>query len=185
VLREAAARAPALAGDRGAVPVLIRRLDEDPDEDVRKAAAHALGAIRAAAAAPSLLARVLDQAETHWVTAEAATALGEIGDPSVIGALEKFRTEHADFWMEHVALTEALAKLRAAGGKEREGRSFLALLDSHPNPPMPPAGLAGPNNPCSTARAHGTCGRRRPRCRGTCTHKKGLSVFGQARTEIA
>lgn len=114
VLREAAARALGLAGDLGAVPPLMRRLDEDPDEDVRKAAAHALGALRARETVPSLLARVLDPAEAHWVTAEAAAALGEIGDPSVISALEAFRTEHADFWMEDQALDEALAKLRAA-----------------------------------------------------------------------
>lgn len=117
VLREAAARALGLTGDLGAVPPLMRRLDEDPDEDVRKAAAHALGALKAKDAVPPLLARVLDPAEAHWVTAEAAAALGEIGDPSVLGALEKFRTEHADFWMEDVALGGALAKLRAAEGK--------------------------------------------------------------------
>ncbi len=114
VLREAAARALGLAGDLSAVPSLRRRLEEDPDEDVRKAAAHAFGALKAKDAGPSLLARVLDPAEAHWVTAEAAAALGEIGDLSVISALEAFRTEHADFWMEDQALDEALAKLRAA-----------------------------------------------------------------------
>lgn len=113
VLREAAARALGLAGDLEAGPSLIRRLEEDPDEDVRKAAAQALGVLRATAAVPTLLARVLDQTENHGVTAESAAALGEIGDPSVIGALERFRTEYADFWMENAALDAALAKLRA------------------------------------------------------------------------
>lgn len=117
VLREAAARALGLAGDPGAVPALIRRLDEDPDEDVRKAAAHALGALKATAAVPFLLARILDQTETHWVTAEAVEALGEIGDPTVIAPLEQFRAEHADFWMENMSLEATLAKLRAARTK--------------------------------------------------------------------
>jgi hypothetical protein len=63
LLRERAARALALAGDIGAVPALVRRLEEDPDADVRKAAAHALGALRAREAVPTLFARVLDTTE--------------------------------------------------------------------------------------------------------------------------
>jgi HEAT repeat protein len=113
VMRENAARALALAGDTRAIPALIRRLDEDPDEDVRKAAAHALGALRAVDAVPELLARIFDLGESHWVTAEAAEALGDIGDVSVIFALEQFRRREADFWMEVTALDIALEKLRA------------------------------------------------------------------------
>lgn len=119
LLRERAARGLALAGDTRAVPSLVRRLEEDPDEDVRKAAAHALGALRALEAVPTLLARVLDTTESHWVTMEAAEALGAIGDVSVIGALERFRATAADFWEETTALDATLRRLRAI----REGVS--------------------------------------------------------------
>jgi HEAT repeat protein len=112
ILRERAARALGLTGDLSTVPELVKRLEEDPDEDVRRAAAHALGALKAKAAVPVLLAHALNRQEPNLVAAEAMEALGDIGDFSVIGALEVFRQEQVDSLSETAALNVALAKLR-------------------------------------------------------------------------
>ena len=112
ILRERATRALGLTGDPSAVPAVIKRLEEDPDDDVRRAAAHALGALRARAAVPALLARALNRKEANLVAAEAVEALGDIGDISVIGALEVFRQEQVDSLSETAALDVALGKLR-------------------------------------------------------------------------
>lgn len=119
ILRERAARALGLTGDLSTVPALIARLEHDPDEDVRRAAAHALGALRAKAAVPVLLAHAVDRKEADLVAAEAAEALGDIGDSSVVGALEAFRQERVDSLSETAALDVALAKLR----KQRDAGS--------------------------------------------------------------
>ena len=112
ILRERATRALGLTGDPSAVPAVIKRLEEDPDEDVRRAAAHALGALKTKAAVPALLAHALNRQESNLVAAEAVEALGDIGDPSVIGALEAFRQKQVDSLSETAALDVALAKLR-------------------------------------------------------------------------
>lgn len=112
ILRERAARALGLTGDLSTVPALVTRLEEDPDEDVRRAAAHALGALKAGAAVPVLLAHALNRQEANLVAAEAVEALGDIGDGSVIGALEALRQEQVDSLSETAALDVALAKLR-------------------------------------------------------------------------
>ncbi len=112
ILREHAARALGLAGDPSAGPALIRRLTDDPDEDVRRAAAHSLSELKSKEAIPVLLARVLDPQEKHVVAAEAAEALGTIGDASVLPSLMAFRADGADSWNEIAALDLSIARLQ-------------------------------------------------------------------------
>lgn len=67
-------------------PRIRQLLREDPDEQVRVAATHALGVIGGAAAIDDLR-RALDPARPDALRAAAAQALGEIGSPDGVPAL--------------------------------------------------------------------------------------------------
>jgi len=69
------------------VPALVALL-ADPDAEIRSAAAIALGWIDNRPAIEALLARATDAGETVQVRVAAITALGRIGDPSVVPAVE-------------------------------------------------------------------------------------------------
>ena len=76
-MREAGARTLGRCADSGAVRPLLRLLARDPEEEVREAAAQALGLLADPSAVPGLRAAVADR--SHTVRFAAATALGSLG----------------------------------------------------------------------------------------------------------
>jgi len=119
-------------GAQGAVSGLLDALTYDYDFTVRKAAANALGEIRDERAIPALLAKLADSSNAlgrfgrsalpglvealdspDWrVRSEAAQALGNLGDPESIPALDR-RLNDEDSNVSRFA-AEAIGKIRRA-----------------------------------------------------------------------
>jgi HEAT repeat protein len=74
-------------GGEGAILLLMGRL-EDEDEGVRATAARALGNLGSERVVRTLLAR-LDQEDSDEVLQEILRALGQLGDPGAVPAIEK------------------------------------------------------------------------------------------------
>jgi HEAT repeat protein len=93
-----------------AVPALIQALG-DWSENVRRAAAEALGKLGDPQAVPPLIQALGDRSEN--VRRAAAEALGKLGDPQAVPALIEALGDWGDLWSENVrrAAAEALGKL--------------------------------------------------------------------------
>jgi len=90
--RRVLAIAVGLAGDRSAVPILLKILSSGGDAELRGYAAIALGLIGDERAAKDLRA-VLDGKGDHILQRKAAIALARIGDPAAVDALFKLLRE--------------------------------------------------------------------------------------------
>lgn len=74
-------------GGENAVLLLMSRINDD-DEGVRAAVARALGSLGSARVVKTLLAR-LEEEDSEEVAQEILRALGELGDPGAVPAIEK------------------------------------------------------------------------------------------------
>jgi HEAT repeat protein len=100
-VRLAACYAAVDMDDRGAVACLERALAGDPDAEVRKAAAYALGWLRDRAAVLSLLETLRNRGETAEVRGMAAEQLGRLEDERAVPTLRQaLRDEQTEvrFW---------------------------------------------------------------------------------------
>jgi hypothetical protein len=109
--------------------------------DFRRMAAITLGNLRVKAAVPKLRALVEDRTQYHMVSAEAAKALGKIGDkealPSLVQALTDDRTcvrDHAAAAISELSVTDA--DLKPLITDKRFGE-FIAALSRQKIPSIP------------------------------------------------
>jgi HEAT repeat protein len=108
-VRGAAAIALGEIGDEAAVTALLQTLTggkkkrSSEDEFVLRAAAKSLGQIRSRAAVPVLIATLENSTNAPDTRREAATALGLIGDPSAMPALQAAFTAGEDPYLAAAA----------------------------------------------------------------------------------
>jgi HEAT repeat protein len=115
-VRRAAATSLGLLAARRAVEPLIAALEEERNSDaVRQAVVMALGRIRCLEAVPALI-KALDDAGDS-VTVAAAHALGQIGDPRALEALEQCRRGWLEPRLVKQACEEAIHAIRRRAGK--------------------------------------------------------------------
>ncbi|MCS6814949.1 MAG: HEAT repeat domain-containing protein [Cyanobacteria bacterium] len=86
-----------------ALPLLLQRLHDDPEIDVKAVAADALGGLKLRAALPDLL-RVYQQTSDWLLRFSIVAALGELGDPEAL-----------DFLAEALQSDEDLVRMAAIG----------------------------------------------------------------------
>jgi HEAT repeat protein len=121
-VRAAAAVALGEIGDDSAVAPLSQALTQQPrnqkkttveeNEFVMRAAAHSLGQIKSRTAVNILIATLTNESVAVDVRREAATALGLIGDPAAVAALQAAFTSTDPYLSD--AARGALRRLRAA-----------------------------------------------------------------------
>lgn len=121
--RVSIARALGLAGDGRAEPALERLLRGGSDEE-RVSAARALGQIGTLASRDGLV-EALDPGLPWPLRAQAAKALGELGDPRVVAELEAMLGD--DAWWVRANAANALRRLGA------EGLAALERATGHPD----------------------------------------------------
>ncbi len=129
--------APPASADK--VTDLSQALVSDPDFKVRLTAAVVLSKLRDRRAEPALITGLGDANET--VRGMSAAALGNLGDPAAIGALERLEQDRSDF--VRARAQEALAMLRprdpapmpvaalaaaVAAPRPRKGRTVMLAL---------------------------------------------------------
>ena len=108
-VRGAAAIALGEIGDEGGVTALLQTLTggkkkrSAEDEFVARAAARSLGQIRSRAAVPVLIATLENSTNAFDTRREAATALGLIGDPAAMPALQAAFTSGEDPYLAEAA----------------------------------------------------------------------------------
>ncbi len=103
------------SGDLKHVPELVAALS-DPDGNIRRMAASALGKLRASESVDSLL-QLLEHETGPQVRQYSIVALGKIGDPRAVHALEKISNDAAEKGYNRVAAREALTRIRASADK--------------------------------------------------------------------
>jgi HEAT repeat protein len=121
--RAAVWRAAGLAGVRAAVPALCTALRAGTDEE-RISAARALGELAAVRAEEELIG-ALDDYSSWEVRAQAATALGQLGEAASVPILEATMTDPA--WWVRANAANALARL------DSEGAAALARVRRGPD----------------------------------------------------
>jgi HEAT repeat protein len=112
-VRREAVMALARIGNDDAAQLILGMLD-DPDEDVRAAAAMTLGVLEVARSVRPLLDR-LEREERPDVQVEILRALGQLGDPGVVAAVEK-RAQPSRFSRTPVPVRIAAFRALAAIG---------------------------------------------------------------------
>lgn len=115
-----------------AIPTLIERL-RDRDSDVKIAAIYILGKLgsRAKSAIPSLT-YILENEQSHHSRERAATALGDIDDPSAIPALAKCLTDINVEWDGYgIQISCAKSIAIITGEKFTDSNSLIYTLDSN------------------------------------------------------
>ena len=100
---------------------LCRTLTSDPSWRVRLQAAVVLGKLRDPRSVPSLLHALSDENET--VRGLSAQVLGEIGEPSVVMALDRLRRNDSSAFVRNRA-SEALAKIAPDSGAHGGSRAL-------------------------------------------------------------
>lgn len=120
-VRAAAAVALSEIGDESSVQILSQILagtsenkkksKGDSNEFIRRAAARSLGQIKSRSSVAVLIAALTNDANENDVRREAATALGLIGDPAAVPALQAAFISRDPYLSE--AAREALRRLRA------------------------------------------------------------------------
>ena len=120
-VRAAAAVALGEIGDESSVQSLSQILagqsekkkksKEGPNEFLKRAAAHSLGQIKSRASVGVLIATLANDSNENDVRREAATALGLIGDPAAVPALQAAFTSNDPYLS--AAARDALRRLRA------------------------------------------------------------------------
>jgi HEAT repeat protein len=115
VRRAAATSLGLLAAQRAVTPLIAALGEERNSEVVRQAVVMALGRIRSLEAVPALV-KALDDAGDS-VTVAAAHALGQIGDPRALEALEKRRRVWLESRPVKQACEEAIQAIRQRAGQ--------------------------------------------------------------------
>jgi hypothetical protein len=103
------------SGDVKHVPELIAAL-KDPDGNVRRLSASALGKLGSPDAVPALL-QLLDHETGPQVRQYSIVALGKIGDERVMKKLEKISDDAAEKGYNRVAAREAIERIRGRSAK--------------------------------------------------------------------
>lgn len=88
-----------------------KKSKEGPNEFLKRAAAHSLGQIKSRASVGVLIATLANDSNENDVRREAATALGLIGDPAAVPALQAAFTSNDPYLS--AAARDALRRLRA------------------------------------------------------------------------
>jgi HEAT repeat protein len=110
-------------GDKRAVPPLVDALKHNKEQDVRQAAAKALGKIKDPGAITPLIEALKD--ENYHVQIAAVTALGEIGHNRAVEPLLHLFEEKE---ISHLVVLEALNKI---GDPRAKQPALLALTDKY------------------------------------------------------
>lgn len=79
-----------------ALDIIIKALQDDPDNDVRKNAAKALGDIKNTKATEALINCLRDNNYIYYIRNEASESLGKIGDISTIDVLRDYLNKNLD-----------------------------------------------------------------------------------------